>query len=367
MKYSDVNFRYFKKNRYSIAALLPLVPDAKVVNEPRNGIMLYSFSTPQKEYVYKEVDEHRKKLNAVWVAGGPHPSARPQEVLEHFDYVVVGEGESVLPKLIEVLRRGEIPEIEGVGRLEDGEMVLKPQRKYVSIDEYPPFSPQMMAPIEITRGCPHSCGFCQTPRLFGRKMRHRSIGKIVKYAKYRDVRFISPNALAYGSDGIEPNLEKVEKLLSSLKGKRVFFGTFPCEVRPEFVSDRALEIIGRYCYNTHICIGAQSGSDRVLKILRRGHETAEVYKAVELCVEHGFKPVVDMIFGLPFENEEDERRSLDMVRWITNKGGLIRAHKFMPLPGTPLEHYPPTQISDRVKRVLGKLALKGKVRGRWEL
>ncbi|RLG21732.1 TIGR04013 family B12-binding domain/radical SAM domain-containing protein, partial [Methanosarcinales archaeon] len=191
----------------------------------------------QKEYVYKEVDEHRKKLNAIWVAGGPHPSARPQEVLEHFDYVVVGEGERVLPKLIEVLRRGEIPEIEGVGRIEEGEMIFKPQREYVNIDEYPPFSQQMMAPIEITRGCPHSCGFCQTPRLFGRKMRHRSIGKIVKYAKYRDVRFISPNALAYGSDGTKPNLEKVEKLLSSLKGKRVFFGTFPCEVRPEFVSD----------------------------------------------------------------------------------------------------------------------------------
>jgi len=79
-----------------------------------------------------------------------------------------------------------------------------------------------------------------------------------------------------------------------------------------------------------------------LKILQRGHETAEVYKAVELCIEYGFRPVVDMIFGLPFENEEDEKRSLDMVRWITNKGGLIRAHKFMPLPGTPLEHYPPS-------------------------
>jgi len=224
----------------------------------------------------------------------------------------------------------------------------------------------MMAPIEITRGCPHSCGFCQTPRLFGRRMRHRSIEKIVRYAKYRDVRFISPNALAYGSDGLTPRLDKVERLLSSLKGKRIFFGTFPCEVRPEFVSEEALELISRYCHNTHICMGAQSGSDRVLKLLQRGHDTTDVYRAVELCVESGFKPIVDMIFGLPFEREEDEEKSLEMVRWITSKGGLIRAHKFIPLPGTPLEHHTPHPISDKVRKVLGKLALKGKVKGRWE-
>ncbi|MEZ5334950.1 MAG: radical SAM protein [Methanolobus sp.] len=46
-----------------------------------------------------------------------------------------------------------------------------------------------MSPLEISRGCPFRCRYCQTPRLFGNKMRHRSIDSIVKYAKYyRDLR-----------------------------------------------------------------------------------------------------------------------------------------------------------------------------------
>ena len=47
-------------------------------------------------------------------------------------------------------------------------------------------------------------------------------------------------------------------------------------------------------------------------------------------------PQVDLIFGLPTELEEDQRMTLDLVRWIVAKGGKVRAHRFMPLPGTPL-------------------------------
>ncbi len=46
--------------------------------------MLYSFATPQAGEVYQEVDRARAaNLDAVFVAGGPHPSALPEEVLEH--------------------------------------------------------------------------------------------------------------------------------------------------------------------------------------------------------------------------------------------------------------------------------------------
>ena len=72
--------------------------------------MLYSFATPQAEEVYQEVDRAREtKLDAVFVAGGPHPSALPEEVLEHFDFVVVGEGEETLPDLIKAITDGRDP------------------------------------------------------------------------------------------------------------------------------------------------------------------------------------------------------------------------------------------------------------------
>jgi radical SAM superfamily enzyme YgiQ (UPF0313 family) len=88
--------RWRRKNSYSIAALMALV-DAELTTEPRAGIMLYSFATAQAAEVYREVSAARVK--AVYIAGGPHPSALPGEVLQYFDYVVIGEAE-------ETLRRG---------------------------------------------------------------------------------------------------------------------------------------------------------------------------------------------------------------------------------------------------------------------
>ncbi len=368
----DIHFRYNKKNSYSFAVLSPLLPEADFVDKPVNGIMIYSFTTRQAAKVFMEVKN--AGTNSIFIAGGPHPSGAPEETLEYFDYVVIGEGEETLPELIKVIQErknpGEVPGIAYRDR-ETGSVVITPKRAYANLDSYPCFDPaKLLAPIEISRGCPWGCKYCQTPRLFGREVRHRSIDSIVKNARhYSDLRFIASNAFGYGSDGIHPRFDKVEKLLSTLyklPDKKIFFGTFPSEVRPEFVTDKSAELVRTYCANNTLSLGAQSGSDRILKEIRRGHTVDDSISAVECCLEHEIIPAVDFIFGLPTETEEDQEKSLDLVRWICKKGGTVRAHYFTPLPGTPYESAVPTEVSDRVRRELGKLALSGKLTGYWE-
>ncbi|WP_243669207.1 TIGR04013 family B12-binding domain/radical SAM domain-containing protein [Methanoculleus chikugoensis] len=231
-----------------------------------------------------------------------------------------------------------------------------PARHTVLLDGYPPFS-QIKGFVEITRGCPFSCGYCQTPRLFGRCMRHRSIDEIARYAsRYRDIRFVTPpNAFAYGSDGVHLRLDRVERLLRSLKG-RVYFGTFPPgEVRPECVSRQSVELVLDHCANTRLHFGAQSGSDRVLRRLHRGGHTVEdVVRAFDLCREHGLVPVVDFILGLPFESDDDQRATLDLVKMVA-RGGKAHIHYFMPLPGTPplQDARPPVRSFLRRRRFSG--------------
>ena len=59
---------------------------------------------PRRQEIYREVSQARAaKVDAIFIAGGPHPSAMPEEVLEHFDFVVIGEGEETLPELIEAI------------------------------------------------------------------------------------------------------------------------------------------------------------------------------------------------------------------------------------------------------------------------
>lgn len=392
----DVHFRYSKKNSYSFAVLSPLLPEAGFSDRPLNGIMIYSFTTRQAAKVFTEVKN--AGTDSIFIAGGPHPSGAPEETLEYFDYVVLGEGEETLPELVRVLQEGKDPgKIRGIAYKypskdapinrnpsrdsptsknpskdsTTSKIIVTPKRPHVNLDCYPCFDPEKLrAPIEISRGCPYGCKYCQTPRLFGREVRHRSIDSILRNAKYYDdLRFIASNALAYGSDGIHPRFDKVEKLLSALHtlpDKKIFFGTFPSEVRPEFVTDESAEFIRKYCANDSLSLGAQSGSNRILKEIRRGHTVEDTISAIECCLEHEIVPAVDFIFGLPTETEEDQEKSLDLVRWICRKGGTVRAHYLTPLPGTPYSSAIPAKISDRVRRELGKLALGGKLTGYWE-
>jgi B12-binding domain/radical SAM domain protein len=368
----DVNFRYSKKNSYSFAVLSPLLPEAGFVDKPVNGIMIYSFTTRQAAKVFREVKS--AGTDSIFIAGGPHPSGAPEETLEYFDYIVIGEGEETLPELVKVIQERENPgKVFGIAFRDPrtNKVVITPKRPYVDLDSYPCFDPEKLrAPIEISRGCPWGCKYCQTPRLFGKEVRHRSIDSIVKNAEYyNDLRFIASNALGYGSDGIHPRFDKVEKLLSALHklpDKKIFFGTFPSEVRPEFVTDESAELVRKYCANDSLSLGAQSGSDRILKEIRRGHTVEDSISAVECCLEHEITPAVDFIFGLPTETEEDQEKSLDLVRWICKKGGTVRAHYMTPLPGTPYASAVPAEVTDRVRRELGKLALGGKLTGYWE-
>jgi radical SAM superfamily enzyme YgiQ (UPF0313 family) len=77
-------------------------------------------------------------------------------------------------------------------------------------------------------------------------------------------------------------------------------------------------------------------------------------------------PAVDFIFGSPTETEEDQEKSLELIRWICRKEETARAHYLTPLPGTPYSSAIPAEVSDRVKRELGKLALDGKLTCYWE-
>ncbi len=365
MKRFPIWFRYNNKNSYSIAALMPLV-EAGIARGPKAGIMLYSFASAQAEEVYREVCS--AAVDAVYIAGGPHPSALPEEVLEHFDFVVIGEGEETLPELIQAIREVSDPSrVKGIAYKHQGRVIFTEKRLPVDLDLYPPFG-KILAPLEISRGCPWGCTYCQTPRLFGTCMRHRSIPVIAQYARrHNDIRFTSPNSLAYGSDGRVPRLEKVEALLRVLaeQKKPIYFGTFPSEVRPEFVSAAALELIVKYCANKSLSLGGQSGSPAVLRSIGRGHGRSEILEACELALDYGLVPQVDLIFGLPTEREADQRMTLDLVRWIVARGGKVRAHRFMPLPGTPLAAARPAPLAADVDAYLGKMALEGRLTGSW--
>jgi radical SAM superfamily enzyme YgiQ (UPF0313 family) len=166
------------------------------------------------------------------------------------------------------------------------------------------------------------------------------------------------------------NLDAVDALLASVRegaGKeaKVFFGTFPSEIRPEHVTERALAVLARWVDNRTLVIGGQSGSDRVLEATRRGHTVEDVVRAVELSVAAGFQPDVDFLLGLPGETEPDRRASMRLAEELVAMGARIHSHAFMPLPGTPLRDAVPEEIEDTTMRAMARLESKGRAYGQW--
>jgi B12-binding domain/radical SAM domain protein len=353
------NWRLIHAARNSYAALYSACEQAGFilhpVEKPADDVTCYSLNSINEPAVRDEIAH----AGCITIVGGPHATARYTDVARYADYVVVGEGEYTLVRLLEAIRSGTDTRIPGVATKDHYE----PADVCVRLDAYPAFS-QMKGYVEISRGCPFSCGYCQTPQIFGHCMRHRSIDAIAAFAnRYRHSRFVSPNAFAYGSDGIHPRFEKIERLFSVLDHS-IYFGTFPSEVRPEFVNDRSLELITGYCTNTKIHFGAQSGSDTVLERLHRGHTVGDVINAVELCRDHGITPVVDFIVGFPFETDEDQNDTVQLISWVA-RDGMVHAHRFLSLPGTPLAGTSVRPLLPHTAQILGKLAFLGKLTGSW--
>ncbi|AEH23915.1 TIGR04013 family B12-binding domain/radical SAM domain-containing protein [Pyrococcus yayanosii] len=343
-------------------------------------IVLYSFYSQEVWDVEREVKLLKERTGAILVVGGYHATAMPRHTLRMgFDIAVIGEGEEVLYELLTTLGRTgykvtkDLLNVKGLAFYLGGEFTFTGFAKVMDFSKFPPYPEalRLISPMEISRGCPFACYYCQTPYMKGFRMRHRPIDQIVRYSRrMKDMRYITPNAFAYGSPGAILRLDKLEALLKALQplrkeGRRLFYGTFPSEVRPEFVLPETLELLVQYTDTTRLAIGAQSGDDAMLKAMHRLHKVEHVVRAVELALEYGLEPVVDFIVGLPNETEESQRKSIELMKWIMRKGGKVRAHYFMPLPGTPWARCKPSPLSDEMKKFLGKMAAEGKIEGSW--
>ncbi len=366
-----------KTNKHSIRALVAayekwfpekdyfvLTPQDAFDFLEEDDLALFSFLTGTSSAYVDYVTRLKAKLPKVnAVCGGAHASARSEDMLKYFDGVCTGEGEESIKDIIEMVHSGRV---EGIIT----------GKKVLNLDEYRIFPRKMVSlgPIEIVRGCPSGCAYCQTPQLFRGKLRHRSIDFIVEEIKFAlsrkgfaDVRFIAPDASSYQyNKGI--NLEAIESLLYNVRNTignngKLFYGTFPSELDPSGVSKELVDLLVKYCDNKQIVLGLQSASHDMQKIMHRRSGLAETEKAVELFLYKNFEIVVDLIFGLPYETEETYEETYKFIeKW---KGRVtIHSHPFDPLPGSKWQHELPTEVPAKLVKAVKSLEGIGRVFGR---
>jgi B12-binding domain/radical SAM domain protein len=379
-------FRRTEENRNSLAAvraalgtlegeglLTTEVAAAPPPDLEPGDVLAYSFTTVELDAVAEEIapvaGSARRPL---LIAGGSHPSADPQGVVAlGFDAAFVGEAERTLPELAAAWCFG--PDR------------LRVARDPIIADHGPPFEidgvphatgdTEEFPFVEIARGCPHACAFCQVPSLHGRRQRFRSPATVaagVAHAVargHRRFRFLAPDAFAY-RDGDAGPAAAVAALVGACRAAgagAVTLGTFPSEVRPDHVRTDLLEVVARDCVNRTIVVGAQSGSDEVLRLMRRGHTVEESRRAIRLIGEAGLVPHVDLLFGFPGETRADRLLTVELGREVlASPAGRIHVHAYLPLCGTPAWPAAPEPMEPEIAEAIRGLERTGRADGYWE-
>lgn len=290
------------------------------------------------------------------VAGGWHPSILPEQTLKSplFDAVVKGQGEVTLSEIVDRWNEGErdLSGVAGSFFKRGAEIVANDPRGYTDINALP------RRPFEIvdferyakkchgfrwllycsSHGCPWDCSYCSNASVYGRNWKpllaDRTVDEMSELAaRYRleVIDIIDDNYLVRRDRAVEI----AEKLLQ--KGTK--FGYF-IQTRTDQIdrlSDDELRLLGRSGLK-RIFFGIESGSKKVLKTVNKRLDLETAYRTAERCYAAGVEASFNLIFGLPGEEAEDLRDTIDMVDNIgrRNPEAAFFTNIFSPYPGSPI-------------------------------
>lgn len=193
--------------------------------------------------------------------------------------------------------------------------------------------------VTITEGCDHFCSYCIVPYTRGR-LRSRPMEEIVTEVEglvaqgYKEVTLLGQNVNAYGKDLFGEGRGRFAELLERVAATGIPRIRFTSS-HPEDMNEELLETIAglpNLCKQLHLA--AQSGSDRVLRDMRRPYTKAELLEKLALArrLIPGVNVTTDLIVGYPTEREEDFQETVDLVEQARFGSAFI--FKFSPRPGT---------------------------------
>ncbi len=296
-----------------------------------------------------------KQVNpqVITVVGGPHPTLAPDEVLSNplVDHVVMGEGEI---SFIEMLRKferggkvdrlihGERPDLDQLP-FADRDIYLDEWRKagYDYDSPEAPLSAETPPPfvtIIAGRGCRYNCSFCKPGEdiLFGKGVRRRSVSHVIGELKQlRDKYHFS--TLMIHDDCLTEDRAWVTEFCNAYQAED-FTQSFWCQARVDHVV-RHEDMIKRMVDVglEGLFLGFESGSDRILRFIRKGTTVAKNLEAARICRKYGIRIWANYMLGLPTETEEEIGQTIAMMKEIDPD--YYSPAFYTPYPGNDLYDY----------------------------
>ncbi|MBI5526655.1 MAG: radical SAM protein [Deltaproteobacteria bacterium] len=381
-------FRFEPANRFSLAALfgslevdgirgrvdLVVAPSqkasVKALGAGGQAFLFHSLTSPEAWRFGQELARVREIVARPFlaVAGGPHVTGDTASVFDlGYDVAFAGRAERSFARFAREVLGGVVPPAGSV----IPEVPDPAWEETLFVSSVSGFFPV----LEIQRGCNVKCSFCQAGRQSGESARFKSLDAVREFLRRLYARgltrayFLTPSAFDYRPAGCADSLAGVEALLAICREEKMRFveyGIFPSEIRPAKETAPFFATVKALASNRRTVIGAQSFSPRILRLARRGHGVGEIVSTVKAASDAGFRPYVDVMFGLPGETAEDRRMTCDALEALFfSDGARMQLHHYVPLAGTPWYHEDPEPLDDAAIRRIVRMEKAGMTRGWW--
>lgn len=318
-----------------------------------------SFGTQNRFLAFDSAREIRKNFPKVpIVVGGPHPTLTADDILRNvpeIDLVIRGEGERSFLDLIRTIdkkedlgcvkglsfrnKNGQVIHNPSQEPIQDLDKLPMPARDLLPIDNYQqkiPLLDKICTNLITSRGCPYNCVYCSTSEQWGHKIRHRSPKNVVDEIEWL-MKTYKLDGVGFFDDVFTMDKNRVIAICQEIIRRKLNIYWW-CEARANTI-DR--EVIGwmKKSGCVHIAMAIESGSNRILKNIRKAITVEQGVEAAKIIKEAGIKLRVFFMHGLPGEEYEDIKKTVFLSRYLKHKIGVDEATQSLTViyPGTELE------------------------------
>jgi len=273
--------------------------------------------------VYEIADEFRKRGKTV-ILGGFHPSALPNEAIQHADSVVIGEGDISWPKAIEDFEHGKLKKFYHPE--ESVDMANIPPIRRDLIKHMP-----LAGGVQSTRGCPHRCEFCAITSFYRHEMKQRPVEKVVDEIEQMPNKIFilhDPHLTAYPKYARDLFKELIRRNINKgwiANGTSNVLG----RIDDEFLS------LARKSGCVEWFVGFESVNQEALNHIQKSHNTVKNFKKmIKRIHDYGMTIQGGIIFGFDEDTTETFESTLNQIKDMDMD--VLEINILTPYPGTPL-------------------------------
>jgi len=262
-----------------------------------------------------------RKRGKKTIVGGYLPSMLPERVEGLFDAIVVGEGDEQWPLAIADAERGQLKPRYTATRAVD--LTKLPVPRYDLIDSK---LRHVIYPVQATRGCPFTCTYCSIAAVFKGGYRKRPIDQIV-----RDVEATGSRDINFCDDNLCEDTKWIVKLFDALDGMKLRWGT---QTTINVARHPKVLAAARKSGCQLMALGVETLNARNLEEVDKTFHAIDKYaEGFRAIMDAGIAPHALIIFGLPEDNSETFKRTVDYLERL--KVPIAQFFILTPYPGTP--------------------------------